>query len=76
MPKAIRRPIDDMRDLSDELREILGPTLELPPLSDAEAVRFIQELKAMPNPSPSALAWIKELEAAWFRAAEPDMRRR
>ena len=62
-------------DLGRELRDILGPTLDLPPMSDADAVRFIMELKAMPYPSPQRLAWIAELEAAWHRAAAADMKR-
>lgn len=65
-----------MTDLSKELRNILGPVLELPPLSDAEAVRWIMELKAMPNPTPERLAWIRDLDDAWHSAAAPDMRRR
>jgi hypothetical protein len=65
-----------MSDLDDELAAILGPILTLPPLSDADAVRFIRELREMPDPTPQRLAWIEGLEAAWHRAAAPDMRRR
>jgi len=63
-------------DLDAQLREILGPVLELPPMSDAEAVRFIMELKATPNPSPQRLAWIRDLEKAWYQAAADDMAKR
>ena len=64
-----------MTDLDKELREILGSVLELPPVSDAEAVRWIMEMKAMPNPTPARLEWLRSLEEAWHRAAAPDMKR-
>ena len=62
-----------MGDLGKQLRDILGPILDLPAFTDGEAVQFIMELKAIPNPSPSTVAWIKNLEDAWHRAAAPDM---
>lgn len=65
-----------MSDILDELREILGPIVEMPAMSDADAVRFIQELKSMPDPTPQRLEWIRALEDAWHRAAAPDMARR
>lgn len=64
-----------MSDLDKELRELLGPIIDMPPVSDAEAVRWIMELKAMPNPTPERLEWIRSLEEAWHRAAAPDMKR-
>lgn len=63
-------------DLETELHQVLGHVLELPPMSDADAVRFIRELKSMPNPSPQRLEWIKSLDDAWRRAAAADMARR
>ncbi len=65
-----------MDDLEKELRNILGTVIDLPPMTDAEAIRFINELKAMPNPSAQRTEWIRELDEAWHRAAAPDMMRR
>jgi hypothetical protein len=65
-----------MSDLNDQLRAILGPVLDTGPVSDADAVRWIMELKALPNPTPQRLEWIKSLEEAWHRAAAADMAKR
>jgi hypothetical protein len=65
-----------MTDLDKELREILGPVLEMPPMTDAEAVRFIAELKAMRKPDEPRSELIEALEEAWHRAAASDMARR
>lgn len=64
-----------MDDLGKELRDILGHTLDLPPLSDAEAVRFILEMKALQKPGQPPSDLVGALEEAWHRAAAPDMKR-
>lgn len=69
-----RRPTKaGMRDLLDELREILGPTAELQPLTDAQAVKHIAQLKAMHQPDQPPSQVIEGLEEAWRAAAAPDM---
>ncbi|RYE50716.1 MAG: hypothetical protein EOP21_03200 [Hyphomicrobiales bacterium] len=65
-----------MNDLHDELRALLGPVLDMGPVSDADAIRWIMELKALPDPTPQRLEWIKNLEEAWHQAAAADMARR
>ena len=64
-----------MRDLTDELREILGPMAEIQPLTDAQAVDFIAQLKATQKPHQPPSQLIAGLEEAWREAAAPDMRR-
>lgn len=64
-----------MTDLSKELRDILGPVLDLPPLSDAESVRFILEMRALRKPDEPTSELVEALEEAWRRAAAADMKR-
>lgn len=64
-----------MRNLLEELREILRPTAELQTLTDAQAVEHIARLRAMQQPDQPPSQLIEGLEEAWRAAAAPDMRR-